>query len=240
MFRRLLAGAEQWPRQRVKGSEIVKLILNPEYGLYERGGRVFCDSLQVAESFEKRHDNVLQDIGNLDCSKEFWLLNFQESDYKSRGKKYPRFLMTKDGFIFLVMAYRGKKAAAFKEAYIRRFNEMEAFIKSLQAAKLEFPAFTTAIMESHEEPKHYHFSNEINMINRIVLGMDAKHFKESHGLDKSISSIRPYLDAEQIEAIESLQRIDIGLLVAGLDFDARKQLLTATYAKRYLPTTLTA
>lgn len=224
----------------MKRGELVKLILNSEYGLYERGGHVFCDSLQVAESFEKRHDNVIRDIETLDCSKQFWLLNFEESDYKVRGKKYPRFLMTKDGFTFLVMGYRGKRAAAFKESYIRRFNEMETFIKSLQAAKLEFPAFTAAIMESHEEPKHYHFSNEINMINRIVLGVDAKHFKELHGLDKSISSIRPYLDAEQIEAIESLQRIDIGLLMAGLDFDARKQLLTATYAKRYLPTALTA
>lgn len=212
----------------------MKLSLNPEYGLYEKGGQVFCDSLQIAETFEKRHDNVLQDISGVDCSKQFWLLNFQESDYKVRGKTYPRYLLTKDGFTFLVMGYRGKKAAAFKEAYITRFNEMEAFIKSLQTAKLEFPAFTNAIMEAHEEPKHYHFSNEINMINRIVLGMDAKHFKEQHGLDKSIPSIRPYLNTEQIEAIEALQRIDIGLIVAGLDFDNRKSILSGSFARRGL------
>lgn len=223
-----------------KGSANLKLVLNPEYGLYERGGKVFCDSLQVAETFEKRHDNVIRDIEALDCSKQFWLLNFEESDYKVRGKKYPRYLITKDGFTFLVMGYRGRKAAAFKEAYITRFNEMEAFIKSLQTAKLEFPAFTAAIIDAHEEPKHYHFSNEINMINRIVLGMDAKHFKELRGLDKSISSIRPYLDAAQIEAIESLQRIDIGLIVAGLDFDARKKRLTSAYAKQHFPAALTA
>lgn len=28
----------------------MKLILNPEYGLYERGGQAFCDSLQIAEA----------------------------------------------------------------------------------------------------------------------------------------------------------------------------------------------
>lgn len=218
----------------------MKLVLNPEYGLYEKGGQAFCDSLQIAETFEKRHDNVLQDIGNLDCSKQFWLLNFQESDYKVRGKAYPRYLLTKDGFTFLVMGYRGKRAAAFKEAYITRFNQMEAFIKSLQAAKLEFPAFTTAIMEVHNEPKYYHFSNEINMINRIVLGVDAKHFKEQNGLDKNVLSIRPYLEANQIEAIEELQRIDIGLIVAGMDFDNRKQVLTATFARRYISVTLSA
>ncbi|WP_395839891.1 Rha family transcriptional regulator, partial [Edwardsiella tarda] len=34
--------------------------------------------------------------------------------------------MTKDGFVFLVMGFTGKRAAAFKEAYIAEFNRMEA------------------------------------------------------------------------------------------------------------------
>lgn len=203
-----------------------KLILNPEYRLYERNGKAFCSSRQVAEEFGKRHDNVLQDIRNLDCSQEFRLLNFQESAYKNeQNKKQPEYLMTKDGFTFLVMGYRGKKAAHFKEAYIRRFNEMEAFIKSLTAAKFEHPAFTEAIMNAHEEPKHYHFSNEADMINRIVLGMSAKQFRELHGIAKG-ESIRPYLSAEQIKAVETLQRVDIGLILAVPEFEQRKQVLT--------------
>lgn len=212
----------------------MKLLLNPEYGLHEKGGQVFCDSLQIAETFEKEHKNVLRDIESVLDNDDFSRLNFEPSEYKTRGKIYPRYLLTKDGFALLVMGYTGKKALAFKKAYITRFNEMEAFIKSLQTAKLEFPAFTNAIMEAHEEPKHYHFSNEINMINRIVLGMDAKHFKEQHGLDKSIPSIRPYLNTAQIEAIEALQRIDIGLIVAGLDFDNRKSILSGSFARRGL------
>lgn len=224
----------------------MKLLLNPEYGLYEKGGQVFCDSLQIAEAFERRHTHVISTIEKLTqptsgLSEKFSHLNFQESNYKdSSGKKNKKYLLTKDGFVMVTMEFKTTKARAFKEAYITRFNEMEAFIKSLQTAKLEFPAFTNAIMEVHEEPKHYHFSNEINMINRIVLGMDAKHFKEQHGLEKSVVSIRPYLDAMQIEAIEALQRIDIGLIVAGLDFDNRKQILANTFAKRYMPVALSA
>lgn len=34
--------------------------------------------------------------------------------------------MTKDGFVFLVMGFTGKKAAQFKEAYISEFNRIEA------------------------------------------------------------------------------------------------------------------
>lgn len=136
--------------------------------------------------------------------------------------------MTKDGFTFLVMGYRGKKAAKFKEAYIQRFNAMEDFIKSLAATKMEFPAFTDAILAAHEEPKHYHFSNEINMIYRIVLGMDAKKFREINGLGKGVV-IKPYLKRNQIKAIETLQRVDIGLIVVISDFQKRKETLTNYY-----------
>lgn len=89
-------------------------------------------------------------------------------------------------------------------------------------------------MEAHEEPRNYHFSNEINMINRIVLGVDAKHFKEQRGIDKNIKSIRPYLEAEEIRAIEELQRADIGLIVAGIEYEKRKEILLGHYSKRLM------
>lgn len=138
--------------------------------------------------------------------------------------------MTKDGFTFLVMGYRGKKAAKFKEMYILRFNEMESFIKTLHAAKLEHPAFTDAILNAHEEPKHYHFSNEADMINRIVIGLSAKQFREERGLDKGVS-IRPYLSADQIRAIEGLQRLDIGLIYVVPEYEERKQKLSEYYER---------
>lgn len=208
-----------------------KLVLNPEYKLYERSGQAFCSSRQVASEFGKEHYNVIRDIEELECSDKFTALNFEVSKYKdSSGKWNKEYLMTKDGFTFLVMGYRGKKAAAFKEALIDRFNAMEAFIKSLTSAKLEHPAFTDALMNAHEEPKHYHFSNEADMINRIVLGMSAKQFREVNGLDKG-TSIRPYLSSEQIKAIETLQRVDIGLIVAMPEYEQRKQALTSYYER---------
>lgn len=99
---------------------------------------------------------------------------------------------------------------------------------------MEYPALTDAIQQAHDEPKFYHFSNEINMINRIVLGMDAKHFKEENRIDRKENSIRPYLTAEQIKAIEELQRIDIGLLIASINFEQRKELLQSHYYKKRL------
>lgn len=192
----------------------------------ERKGVPITTSRKIAQVFQKEHKNVLRDIENLECSKEFNQLNFELVSYKDKkGEKRPEYIIKKDGFVFLVMGYRGRKAAAFKEAYIKRFNDMEEYIKSIQTAKMEFPALTQAIKEAHDEPKSYHFSNELNMINRIVLGTDAKHFKQEHGIDVKENSIRPYLAAWQIKAVQDLQRADIGLVMSGMDFQDRKILL---------------
>lgn len=88
-------------------------------------GTPTTDSLKVAEKFGKRHDNVLQSIDKLNCSKKFRLLNFQESSYiNEQGKPQRMFTMTKDGFMFLVMGFTGKKAGTWKETFIESFNWM--------------------------------------------------------------------------------------------------------------------
>ncbi|MGI5958980.1 MAG: Rha family transcriptional regulator [Massiliimalia sp.] len=200
---------------------------------------VFCDghdtaranSLIVAQMFERRHDNVLRDIEGLDCSEEFNLLNFEEISYKDdRSRKQKAYAMTRDGFVFLVMGYRGKKAAKFKEAYIKRFNEMESFIQTLVTARKEFPLLTENIKLLHDNPKPYHFSNECDMLNRIVLGKTAKQFRKEHGLQDKIS-IRPYLTQEQIQWLDTLQKVDVGLLVAVPEYEQRKRHLEWYYAK---------
>lgn len=210
----------------------MKLILNTEFDLYQKDGTAFCDSLQIAETFGKEHKNVLRDIEKLTeptsgLSEKFRRLNFEQSSYKNtQNKKQPKYLLTKDGFTILTFGYSGKKAMAFKEVYINRFNQMEQFIKSFLATRFEFPDFTDAIVNAHEEPKHYHFSNEINMIYSIVLGMNATKFREINGLEKGCV-IRPYLNLEQTKNIELLQRTDIGLLDAQLSYEERKSLLAS-------------
>ena len=122
----------------------------------------------------------------------------------------------------LVMGYTGQKAMQFKELYIKRFNEMESMIKSLVMARQEFPLLTNNIKLLHESPKPYHFSNECDMLNRIVIGMTAKQFRIANGIDKG-KSIRPYLSEKQIQMLEILQKVDVGLLVAFPEYEQRKR-----------------
>ena len=201
-----------------------ELIPKDDYGIFvDNKDTARVDSRYVAQLFEKRHDNVIADIENLDCSDDFNRLNFQEIKYKdSRGRKQKAYTMTRDGFVFLAMGYRGKKAAQFKELYIKRFNEMEEFIKTLVATRKEFPLLTENIKLLHENPKPYHFSNECDMINKLVIGKTAKKFREEHGIPKG-QSIRPYLTPEQIALMERLQKAEVGLLIAFPDYEQRKR-----------------
>ena len=98
-------------------------------------------SLKVAEVFGKEHNKVVRDIENLSCSKNFNLANFGEINHiDDKGRSYKAYSMTKDGFVFLVMGYRGAKAAQFKESYIEAFNKMEKAIRQPQALSMSIEA----------------------------------------------------------------------------------------------------
>lgn len=92
-------------------------------------GIAVTSSLVIADYFGKRHTNVIRSIQTLECSPEFTELNFELSEYADpTGRKLPCYTITRDGFSFLAMSFTGKRAAAFKEAYIKAFNQMEAKI----------------------------------------------------------------------------------------------------------------
>ncbi|EMG7483993.1 Rha family transcriptional regulator [Escherichia coli] len=93
-------------------------------------GRAVTTSVAIAEFFRKMHKDVLKKIDNLECSEKFSGRNFAPAEYlDEQGKKRPMYQITKNGFVFLVMGFTGKKAAAFKEAYIAEFDRMEAELR---------------------------------------------------------------------------------------------------------------
>lgn len=90
-----------------------------------RNGEPFTTTQNVADAFGKLHKDVLRKVEGLDCSTDFTERNFTLSAYTDgSGRRLPQWVMTKDGFMFLVMGFTGKKAAAIKEGYIGAFNWM--------------------------------------------------------------------------------------------------------------------
>ena len=86
-------------------------------------------STDLARYFGKLHANVLRDIRNLlPQLTAGGVLNFEETHVtdEQNGQRYPAYRLTRDGFTLLAMGFTGKKALAFKLAYIDAFNRMEA------------------------------------------------------------------------------------------------------------------
>lgn len=115
------------------------LSIIPTDAVVIRQDEIRTTSLKVAEAFGKRHSHVLRAIENMDCSPEFSSAHFWAHAEKimagavQRNSKY--YEMTKDGFMFLVMGFTGKKAAQVKEAYINAFNWMADKLKKKSFSK---------------------------------------------------------------------------------------------------------
>lgn len=96
--------------------------------VFTRRNEAVTDSLIVAEYFKKRHDLVLRAIDDLiiNLRKNEEIKLFHESTYiDEKGRKYRKYLMTRDGFSLLAMGFTGKKALQWKLKYIEEFNKME-------------------------------------------------------------------------------------------------------------------
>lgn len=100
-----------------------------------RSGRPVTTTKSVAAFFAKQHQHVTQKVESLDCSEQFLTSNFSLVTYEHNGNTYKMYEMTKNGFVFLVMGFTGKKAAEFKEAYISEFDKMEAELLSLRVGE---------------------------------------------------------------------------------------------------------
>lgn len=97
-------------------------------------------STDLARHFGKQHRNVLQAIENLLAHLDAdHALNFQQTvetrQNPSGGAPIstPAYRLTRDGFTLLAMGFTGKKALAFKLAYIDAFNRMEAELQQQPA-----------------------------------------------------------------------------------------------------------
>lgn len=188
-------------------------------------------SLDVSETFEKRHADVLRDIEKMECSKEFTERNFALSSYNDlSGKSNKMYFITRDGFTMLAMGYTGDKAMKFKEAYIRQFNAMEKALigkmKEREKGIAVRQALTNALQLSQEnERMHGHaYSTYTNVIYKAVFGKDAKHLREEYGIAKK-DNLRDCFSEEELKAVQSVEMVVSGLIDFGWSYDQIKDFI---------------
>lgn len=198
----------------------------------------------VAIEFGRRHDNVMQNIRSLIETEHLGLLDFKESSYLNKqNKSQPCFELTERGFLIAMPFIGGDKARDGQVRLVDSFIEYrekarkESLIQAERdLARVEYRPMTNAIKSSKEsegkEAEHYHFSNEANMINRIVLGTTSAKFRKENDIGKT-EALRDYLTAEQIRAITELQRADTVFINMGWDYDKRKVELTSMFERNH-------
>ncbi len=142
------------------------LIQVPASAITLKHGVPMTTSLIVAETFEKLHKNVLRDIAAMECSPEFARLNFEPSDYLDKnGEPRRLFEITRNGFFFLAMGYRGAKAAFLREAYIARFDAMA---EELARGHSPLPITETVTVTLGKDDYIRHLEHQLGRSYRVV------------------------------------------------------------------------
>ena len=177
-------------------------------------------SLDVAETFEKNHRDVMESIRNIETNinrAEFSALFYLDSYKASNGKMNPMHLMTRDGF---------------KLAYIKQFNAME---RALQGKLIEREkgiavrqSLTKALQQSTEnERMHGHaYSAYTNCIYKVLFDKNTKQLREELGIGRK-ENLRDYLSTEELKAIQSMESLVSGLVDCGWGVRPNKRVHTA-------------
>jgi len=101
-------------------------------------------------------------------------------------------------------------------------------VKRLEA-KTGYRPLTDAIMEAHDPCNFYHYSNEADLLNRIITGKSSKKLKEEFETE----NVREIFNAREIHALENLQRANTVLIQLGFSYDDRKEKLSELYIKKF-------
>lgn len=204
---------------------------------FGREEQPIVSSLDVADTFGKTHQHVLRDIRELGCSEEFNASNFGQIIYTdNRNRTQHAIAMTRDGFMLLVMGYNGELAMKIKESYIRQFNAMEATLRGKQIEREKGiavrQALTKALQQSTEnERMHgYAYSTYTNCIYKALFGKDAKQLREEYRIGEK-GNPRDCFSADELAAVQSMERLVSGLVDCGWGYDRIKDFITETNTK---------
>lgn len=183
--------------------------------VFIENNRPLTDSLNIAETFEKEHRRVMQDIRELGCSEEFRKHHFVQSSYiNSQNKEIPKYLITQDGFTLLAMGYTGQKAMEFKEKYISEFNRMREKLSKPPQTQLEIlQASIGQLVEQErrittiEEDQRKIKDNQNNIVEILSLN-PTEWRKKVNALITKIANARGGFNAFQDVRNESYKRLE--------------------------------
>lgn len=206
----------------------VKLIRNVDTDLVllTRDRKAVTTSRVLAERFRKRHKDVLAIIDGLKERHPDKLNGpkLRPGKYKdAKGELRREYVFDRDVFVFVVMAFSGKRAENFKWDFIQAFNKMESWIRQRLENSLEYKIMSDTLREVRtiqgKETSPHHYTNEARLINWVLTGRFSAIDRES-------------LPAEDLDLLLALQQRNSVLIGAGMEYRDRKEALRIFCALR--------
>lgn len=203
--------------------------------ILKQDGNLVVSSREVARDFEKRHNDVVtaieNKIKNLTTENIVVQNYFIENTFNHRGNNYKEYLLTKDGFSFIVMGFTGAKADKWKLKYIKAFNEMEKEItKTKKLSLMEQLKLQYEVLDEHEERLKYLEDNmTVDFRQQRLLqnkakskaiealgGTESQAYKNNSTRGKTFSAIwKDYKDYFMVGSYRDTPRIDFS---KGIDY----------------------
>lgn len=201
---------------------------------------------EITDLLNVRHNDAMNVVERMTQEPEFGTATkisyHLPASYRKRAETIETYQLNKRQSI----AVSARLNTALLMRIVDRWQELEAAETERSTAKamdaenraalrMEYRPMTDALKTTREdigkETKAHHYSNEADMINRIVTGYPAKKYKAVHEMPDS--SLRDLLTPIQKQAMLSLQKANTVFLEEGLSFDERKDRLNALFNRRW-------
>ena len=201
-------------------------------------------SLEIAELVDVRHDKAKQSIERLSDRGVISLPPMGEVKLKRERRLETVSVYNvckRDTYVIVAQLspeFTGRLVDRWLElesAEAERSTAKAMDAENRSALRMEYRPMTDALKSVREdigkETRAHHYSNEADMINRIVTGYPAKKYKAVHEMPDS--SLRDLLTPIQKQAMLSLQKANTVYLEEGLSFDERKERLNTLFNRRW-------
>lgn len=212
---------------------IDEVSLSVDVSLLSKTEELFFNATEMAKKFNKRPDDFWKQKQNVEYLNALVTLSEgSKDDYvKTKvGGKYQGTWFHKDMALQFARWLSPVFAVKLDKWIIERIEQEHFWQRTRMEAKTGFLPMTRAIQKAHDPVQFYHYSNECDLINRIVLGMSAKKYKKQN----NVLELRDALDAAQLAEINRLQIINTGLIEIGMDYEERKAHLEHCHKREWV------
>jgi hypothetical protein len=192
------------------------------------------NNIRESEGFEKvKHNHfqarVIDEIDDLPLGKSFTPSRSNHS--------IDTYELNKDQMLLIGM----RESKTVRKQVLKWLHELSDRVNQLEQEKINRASASLNYVEQNKilhdtrkaegkETEPYHYSNEANLINRVVLGCTAKAYRIANDFDKTVN-LRDTLSIVELECVASLESTNKELIKIGMEYTDRKEMLLKVFKR---------